>query len=289
MWYDTVSLQVDYAKAGAQGPEFGATMQTYLLSPSDEMPYNAVRPAVLICPGGAYRFRSDREAEPIAMRFLAAGYHAIVVNYSVAPQQYPCAALELAAAVRATRRNAKEWGVDPNAIYICGFSAGGHLCATLGALWDEPLFHDVLGSEPDWKPDWKPDGMILCYPVITMGPYTHEESRDLLTGGRPELIDELSLEKRVSKKTVPAFIWHTFADTAVPLENTLQLVCAMRKAGVPFELHVYENGVHGLSLCSAVTGGTPELIVPDNQGWMDLALRWLERRSGRCPETPAGD
>lgn len=253
-------------------------LYAYLLNKSPEIPGMNTRPAVIICPGGGYSFKSDREAEPIAMRFLAMGIHAFVLQYSVAPYQYPSAALELAAAVRLVRQNAQDFGVYADQIYIMGFSAGGHLCATLGTLWDEPVFEQALGSGT--TKDWRPDGMLLCYPVITMEAFTHQGSRDCLLGAdaSSDLLSELSLEKRVTSKTVPVYLWHTFEDGAVPVENSLMFASALRKAGVPFEMHIYENGGHGLALCDETTAQGREHFVPDNANWMDMAIAWVKRR-----------
>lgn len=253
-------------------------LYTYLLSKSPEITGMNTRPAVIICPGGGYFVKSDREAEPIAMRLLAAGIHAFVLQYSVAPSRYPSAALELAAAVRLVRQNAKDFGVYPDQIYVMGFSAGGHLCATLGTLWDEPVFEQMLGN--DNHKDWRPDGMLLCYPVITMELFTHQGSRDCLLGSdaTADLLSELSLERHVTSKTVPAYLWHTFEDGAVPVENSLMFASALRKAGVPFELHIYEKGGHGLALCDETTAQGSEHIVRDNANWMDMAIAWIKRR-----------
>ncbi len=277
MRYECVKLSVDYEKAGAVQDGYQPVLQAWLLGKSPELTRSHRRPAVIVCPGGGYSFRSDREGEPIALRFLAAGMHAFVLQYSVAPSCYPSAALELAAAVKWVRENAEGFGVSPNQIYIAGFSAGGHLCATLGTLWAEPVFAKALGGE---SCAWRPDGMILSYPVITMGEYTHRGSRDCLLGpdASPEMICALSLEERVSAKTVPAFLWHTYEDGAVPAENSLLFALALKRAKVPFELHVYEKGGHGLALCDATTARGSEHLVPDNAGWMELAIRWIWRK-----------
>lgn len=278
MRYECVKLSVDYEKAGAVQDGYQPVLHAWLLEKSPELPLNHVRPAVIVCPGGGYSFRSGREGEPIALRFLAAGMHAFVLQYSVAPSRYPSAALELAAAVQWVRGNAEGLGVYPNQIYIAGFSAGGHLCATLGTLWAEPVFEKALGGE---SRAWRPDGMILCYPVITMGEYTHRGSRDCLLGpdASPEMIRALSLEERVSAKTVPAFLWHTYEDGAVPAENSLLFALALKRAKVPFELHVYEKGGHGLALCDATTAQGSGHLISDNAGWMELAVRWVRRKA----------
>lgn len=270
------SVDVDYAAAGAQAPATPARMTCYLLPATDEIAAQREKPMVIVCPGGGYHFRSAREAEPVAMQFLAAGMHAAILHYSVAPARYPCALLELAWAVRRCRQMAATWHVDPARVYIIGFSAGGHLCASLGTLWNDPLLHAALGAPCDWRPD----AQLLCYPVITMGEYTHAGSRDNLLGAdAPQaLIDALSLENRVTADTVPAFLWHTVADGSVPVENSMRYAAALRRAGVPFEMHLYETGGHGLSLCSAITAATPAQIVPDNADWIAHALRFLARR-----------
>lgn len=282
MIHDVIAIKVDYEKAEAIQDGYQPKLYTYVMKESEELATSHKRPAVVICPGGAYRFKSDREAEIVAMRYLAAGVQAFVLQYSVAPSRYPSALLELAASVAYVRSHAKEYFVDPEKIVIAGFSAGGHLCACLGNLWDEPLLETVLGKEyptEGAKKMWKPDGMILSYPVITMGEFTHEESRELLLGKdfTEKQVEETSMEKRVSEKTVPAFLWHTQEDPSVPVENSLQFAVALRKYRVPFELHIFEKGDHGLSLCDdTVTNGMMEF--PDgNSLWVDLALKWLKR------------
>ncbi len=269
-------IQPDYARADAQGPEGGVTMSCYLLQASDQMPGMKEKPMVIVCPGGGYQFRSDREAEPIATQLMAAGIHVGILNYSVDTYRYPVAALEAAQAVREVRRHAAEWHVIPDQVYIMGFSAGGHLACTLGTLWNDPLFHHVMGEPVDWRPD----AQLLCYPVVTMGEFTHEGSRDHLLGdGAPqEMLDALSLEKRVTADTVPAFLWHTQEDAAVPVENSLQYVCALRRNKIPFELHVFEKGSHGMSLCNRLTSNVPEKSNPDNAVWIDMLIRYIERR-----------
>ena len=231
---------------------------------------------VIICPGGGYRYKSVREAEPIAMRFLAAGMHAAVLLYSTEPSPYPTAALELAWCVQQCRANAREWHILPDAVYVAGFSAGGHVACTLSTLWQEDVFARAL----DDAASVRPDGQILSYPVVTLGEYAHVGSRENLLGinASQEAIDALSLEKRVTKDTAPAFIWHTVEDGSVPVENSMQYAMALRRAGVPFELHLYERGGHGLAACDATTATKPEQIQPDNAGWLDLAIRFIRRR-----------
>ena len=224
----------------------------------------------------------------MAMRFLAAGMHAFVLRYSVAPNQFPASLLELAEAVALVRDHAQEWNIDPQQIMICGFSAGGHLCASLGTLWKDPVIGNAMegripaGSSQTGGKEapWRPNGMILSYPVISMTLFAHEESRQMLLGDQncEELAEKLSLQNRVTEDTVPTFLWTTQEDELVPVENTLMFAAALQRHHVPLELHLYEKGIHGLSLCDVTTENTADQIVPDNTGWMDAAIRWLRRR-----------
>ena len=255
-------------------------LDAYLLDTEPENPYFKTRPAVIICPGGAYEYVSEREAEPVAMRFLAAGFHAFILWYTVAPARFPTAQLQLAEAVQTVRANADAWKIGPDQVYIMGFSAGGHLAASLGTLWNHPVFAEGMGYAGGPKP-WKPDGMLLCYPVITMGAHTHEGSRKNLLGENPseDMLRLLSLETQASGDTVPAFLWHTQNDGAVPVENSLQFAAALRGAGVSFELHIYQDGPHGISLCDETTSYEDRQIVPDAAGWIDLAVAWVRRQT----------
>ena len=167
---------------------------------------------------------------------------------------------------------------------IAGFSAGGHLCTCLGNLWDESFIEETLKTSyperaADGKKMWKPDGMILSYPVITMGEFTHQESRTLLLGENftQEMAEAVSMEKRVSSKTVPAFLWHTWEDDAVPVENSLQFAMALRKEQIPFELHIYEKGGHGLSLCDGTVDDGVREFPKENAEWINLAIQWIRR------------
>lgn len=278
MIHKKIEIQVDYKKADAVWDGTPVYLYTYAMEESPELPNSKKRPAVVICPGGAYRFKSDREAEIVAMRYLSKGIQAFVLQYSVAPSRYPSAMLELASAVAYVRTHAKEYYVDPEKIVIAGFSAGGHLCACLGNLWDEPVISQVLGEQYQ-EQEWKPDGMILSYPVITMGEFTHEESRELLLGEdfTQDMVEMTSMEKRVSEKTVPAFLWHTQEDESVPVENSLDFAVALRKNKVPFELHIYEIGPHGLSLCDDTVDDGNRVFPADNSNWIEMAIRWLKR------------
>ena len=212
------------------------------------------RPLVLVCPGGAYAYTSEREADPLAAQFLAMGYHAAVLRYSCAPAVYPTALTELAYSLALIRRNGEDWYVNPEQIIVLGCSAGGHLAASMGVFWKEEFLAGALGIRKEEQKLIRPDGMILCYPVITSGEFAHRGSFQNLLGARQEeLSAKMSLENQVDKDTPPAFIWHTYEDGAVPVENSLLFVTALRRAGVPAEFHMYPKGSHGLALANRLT------------------------------------
>ena len=211
-----------------------ATFVGYCLDNSSEIDPNRKRPSVLVIPGGGYEMTSDREAEPIAMQFLAAGFNAFVLRYSVKPSIFPVALLEAAEAMRRIRTHADEWHCDADAIAAIGFSAGGHLAANLATSASD----DVLAAHGYDADAVRPNGLMLAYPVVTSGPLAHRGSFDALLGDRkadPEALDAVSIEKHIDAKTPPVFVWHTVPDDCVPYENTLMLVDACKKAGVPVE------------------------------------------------------
>ncbi len=256
-------------------------LTAYLQEESVELKNSRKRKAVIVCPGGGYAFCSDREAEVIALNFMAKGIQGFVLDYSVATAVFPSALTELAAAVATVRTHADAWNVDKDQIFVCGFSAGGHLAASIGTLWQEDFLKEQLREQfGEDNTLWKPNGMILSYPVITLGAFTHEGSRNNLLRGQmtEEMIEKLSLENRVTEHTPPAFLWHTVADNAVPVENSLQFAMALQRQGISYEMHLFEKGCHGLALCNSETEASPETLVPDNECWFDMAVRWLKRQ-----------
>ena len=234
------------------------------------------RPAVLICPGGGYAFCSPREAEPVALRFVALGFHAFVVWYRTAPSRFPAPQQDAAAALAHIRRCADDWYVDPDRIAILGFSAGGHLAGSLGALWHHADLWEPLGLTPEQV---RPNAMVLCYPVITGGEWAHRGSFDNLTGTTDAARHPAySVDGWVTEHCPPTFLWHTFTDGSVPVQNSLLMAQALAKHGIAAELHIYPNGGHGASLCSDLTTheGTEDThTIPEAQGWPELAARFL--------------
>lgn len=228
-----------------------------------------IRPSIVICPGGAYRFLWWGEGDHVAMQFLAQGYNVFILNYSVNPDAGNLEPLKEASdALVQIRRHAVDWLCDPNRVAILGFSAGGHVAASISCLFDMAEIR-----QPDKLN--RPDATILCYPVITLKKgYTHDESAQNVTGGDPDLLRLLSLEDQVPADHPPCFIWHTFGDELVPLENSLWYAQALRKQKVPFEYHLYQEGAHGMSTCDEEVGRVQE----HNASWVGLCLDWLRTR-----------
>lgn len=270
MIHETYKMQVE-------GSLEYARLITYIQDDSDVMLIDK-RPLVLVCPGGGYGRTSDREAESMALQFLAMGYHAAVLRYSCAPAKYPTALMELASSMALLRRKAEEWHIDADRIVVQGCSAGGHLAASLGMFWDEDFLAEGIGLAATEHELLRPNAMILCYPVITSGEFAHRGSFANLLGDREaELGEKMSLEKQVSEKTPKAFIWHTFADQSVPVENSLLLVSALRRAGIPTEFHMYPKGAHGLALANYLTATSDgRAIQPECTSWIQLAHTWME-------------
>ena len=257
--------------------EFKANLFTYFLDNSPEIEPKRKRPVVLICPGGAYAMTSDREAEALAVKFLAMGYHAAILRYSVAPARFPVALLQLATSVSMLRENAEKWHIDPNKIIVQGSSAGGHLAASLGVFWNKPFVSMTLGKKPE---EIRPNGLMLSYPVITSGEKGHQGSFENVLG--EAYVDEekkrfLSLEYNVSRDTPPTFLWHTVTDNTVPVENSILFFQALHACDIPVELHIYPVGGHGLGLATAETADPNGYGIQEEcETWIQLAGDWVK-------------
>ena len=237
-------------------------------------------PAMLVIPGGGYGcVCSDREGEPIALAYLSKGFNAFVLHYSVgkdAPINCPLA--EASAAIAYIKRNAEKLGVDPERVYAVGFSAGGHLCGSLATLWYRDEIKEKAGIEYGEN---RPTAVVLQYPVITALGKGHMNSFYNLLGTREptrEQLEYYSLEKHVDERSAPAFILHTAADQLVPVENALCMASAYSEANIPFELHIYPFGPHGLALANEVTAqGKEAMIDPQAARWVDDSIVFFNR------------
>lgn len=271
MKYEKINMAVDGQKAGE------AQLTIHLLDPISVSPEKK-RPMVIVVPGGGYERCSDRESEPVAMKFLAMGCHACILDYSVSPNRFPVALRELALAIATIRDHAEEWYVDEESVLVCGFSAGGHLACSMGAFWNRPVSYEGIGRSAR---EVRPDGLILCYPVITSGEDCHPGSFEALLGKEtwPEIRKAVSLEQHVTEQMPPVFLWHTVTDDTVPVENSLLLATALQKKHVNFEMHLYPSGCHGLSLASEETAGSRKYYLePGCQSWISLVKSWIENQ-----------
>jgi acetyl esterase/lipase len=245
---------------GAKGaqPEDIPSIQHYP-APADK----ASGAAIVVCPGGGYRALAPHEGHSIAVWLNSVGVTAFVLKYRLAPRYgHPAPMQDVQRALRTVRARAAEWKIDPQRIGVMGFSAGGHLSSTAATHFDDG---DAGAKDPLERVSSRPDLAILCYPVITMTPeFGHAGSRRNLLGENPtpELVELLSNEKRVTARTPPVFFFHTQDDPGVPVENSLLFAAALRKAKVPFELHAFEHGRHGVGLAAndPALGAWPKLL-----------------------------
>ena len=228
--------------------------------------------SIVICPGGGYGGLAEHEGKDYAEWLNQHGVAAFVLKYRLGSGGYrhPRMLEDAARSVRTVRHRAAEWKLDPARIGIMGSSAGGHLASTLLTHFDAG---NPAATDPIDQVSSRPDVGILCYAVISMGIYTHQGSKKNLLGDQPspELVWLLSNELQVTPKTPPTFVWSTVEDTAVPMENSLQFASALRKAGVPFDLHLYEKGRHGIGLADKAP-------YQNTHPWARDCLFWLKQR-----------
>ncbi len=258
-------------KDGAPGalgtePKDIPTLTPYLPDPA-----KATGAAIVICPGGAYGGLANHEGEGYAQWFADNGVAAFVLKYRLgsAGYRHPVMLQDAARALRTVRANAAQWQVDPGHIGVIGSSAGGHLASTLLTHFDAG---NPASPDPIERVSSRPDLGILCYAVITLGENTHTGSKKNLLGDNPSpaLVELLSNEKQVTAQTPPCFIWHTWEDKGVKVENSLAFAMALREKGVPFDLHVYQQGGHGMGLGKDGKGGL--------HPWTADCLFWLRQQ-----------
>lgn len=264
-----------------EGSLEGRYIETYFYSMHDDLAVK-MRPLVIICPGGGYNHLSVREGESIAYQFNAMGYNSAVLQYSIKPSVYPAPLLELAYAFKFFKEHGNEYGVDSERIVIYGASAGSHLVGLFGTGYYREEITKALNVSENYL---KPQGLILAYPVITSGEFAHRGSFECLLGDEKSQdkawLDYVSIEKRINEKTPECFIWHTFDDGTVPLENSLLLANALRKANVHFEYHVFPHGGHGLALANELTLTNYKTEIDEGaKQWVSLCKTWLSNLLG---------
>ena len=286
-----------YEYFGLERPEKAAGyLQSYIHYQSEEYCVGRKRPAMIVIAGGGYAYVSDREKEPVALYYFSKGYNVFTLDYSVSPVNYPFQLTEACMAVAYVRENAQSMGINPDEVAAIGFSAGGHLAGMLATVrcGEDPASGADVGSakiteqqtsDPQvaeiLKERYKicrPDAVILSYPVVS---YKHDyisKSIERLCGGNQKLCESLSVEKRVTEYSAPAFIWCTADDGCVPAKNSLVLAKTYAEKNVPYELHVFAHGPHGLSVCNEETApeGRNDYLNPSVGRWPDLSFNWLK-------------
>lgn len=225
-----------------------------------------IHPSIIVVPGGGYCDLAPHEGEPIAKWLNTIGINAFVLTYRVAPYTHPYPLLDLQRSIRFLRYNHKEFNIDPKKLGVLGFSAGGHLAASACVHFDEETLNPT--DEID-KISSRPDISVLCYPVISFLNYVHEGSKECLLGKKPskDLLLQMSPHKQVKENTPPAFVWTTAEDNTVPMENSLLYVKALKDKDIPFELHIFPKGHHGLALKDEV---------PYVKRWAELCEQWFK-------------
>lgn len=301
------------------------TLTTYILQDSPQLLAGGRRPAIIICPGGAYLDCSDREAEPVAMKFASMGYHTFVLRYSrygtepdgskadffgrtsePLPKEhclYPTHMREIGKSMLIIHEHAAKWLVDTDKIAVCGFSAGAHNAAMYATHWHEEVISgffgktandDTPGKAADYKEKLRPAAAILGYTlsdyllmkeaVLASSPedaaFFGLSNTAFLGEAIPtdERLLEVSPARNVTENTPPTFLWATSADAMVPVQQSLQMAAALADHHIPFEMHIFEEGAHGLSLATPASAGTKSQINGDAAKWADLAGCWLEKR-----------
>ncbi|MGP1599337.1 alpha/beta hydrolase [Peptoanaerobacter stomatis] len=227
------------------------------------------RSAVIVCPGGGYSTLSEKEADLVALRYSAYGFQSFVLNYELGI--FPKSAIDLIEAIKIIKKNSYIWDINPNQIIGCGFSAGGHLVASIGCI-------DEIDILKKYNNDIKLNGMILCYPVISSkGSICHRESIKNITDNNKDLISIVNLENKVGYNTPPTFIWHCIDDKDVNVQNTTKFLDSLSKYKIFYEAHIFSNGGHGLSLSDDTTAEIESEINDECKIWFDLSVKFIRK------------
>ena len=250
----------------------GAVLNTYARPREGFLAEDGGRWGVLVLPGGGYGIVAPSEGEPVALAFLGAGVQAFVLKYSVAPARWPQQLLETAAAIAYLRKNARRYGIAPDKIAVCGFSAGGHLAGCAANLWGHPVIEQTLGLTGEQV---RPDAAILSYPVIFIKENGENMTRDNLFGEKP-LVGETSLEASVTDRNPPTFLWATYTDGSVPVEHTLAYANALRAKDIPFDLHIFHKGPHAMGIATADSAWQEDHTDVRAAQWHSLCVSWLK-------------
>lgn len=284
----------------------GAYLTAYLPDAQTGYQVYKTRPGILLAPGGSYLYLATRESEGIALEFLGRGFNVYLIHYSVGfttrearenntghldtDHHFPQPALEMLEAIHLLKTNAKEMNLDPDALFLMGFSAGGHLCGTIGTMWNDPDLISQLDFVPEGN-ELKAAGMVLAYPMIHPMSDTHYFVNDpqeisswlmkdfLFQTRKPsdEQMESVNLITKVSDETVPAFVWQCEDDPIVNPLNSTEFVLALQKHGIPCEYQLFDHGGHGLGLAKELYAKVLEEIDDRIAQWPDAAEAWMKR------------
>lgn len=258
-----------YKKIPLDKNDENAYLQCYI----QERQENFTRKAILVIPGGGYEIVSKRESEPVAMAFAPYGYNAFVLNYSCKKYPFPRHLIQASTAIKHIKENSEEYGIDPENVFVVGFSAGGHLAGSLATMWDNEEIYKELDMPKGFN---KPKGAMLIYPVINehLGSFKNLLLKEEVT---EEEIKNHSIAEFVNENSCPMFIFHTSNDSGVPVKNSIDIANKLAEKNINFELHVFPDAPHGGSLFNEITaGGADKWIKPRYAKWVEMAVAWAE-------------
>lgn len=255
-------------------------LSCYYRSSFSALPNLDKTPGILVLPGGGYTHLSEREAEPIGMKYFANGYTSFILRYSINEHaNFPDPLLEAMKAMKVIRQNSEKFNIDPEKIAVIGFSAGGHLAASLGTLWHKEEYQNMANVS---KEETKPNAIILGYPVTSVD-WIKKSLPDLsknpfkIDFSNEEEVKKIEPYRNVDKNTPPTFIMHTTEDKTVPSTDSLKFAFALEENNIPYELHIFQKGCHGLSLGNKLTDPGNNNCINDNfTKWFKLSLNWLK-------------
>ena len=270
MIYEKIPVETYCPAVHAAIPQSAAELVSYARPASGCLAERDGRWGVIVVPGGGYRMLAPSESEPVALAFLSRGCQTFVLRYSLIPAKYPAQLLELAGAVAHLRQHREAYGLSH--IAVCGLSAGGHLTGCLCNLWADPMLSGTLQAEAEL---FRPDAALLCYPVISADAPKRSPVFERLLGADAGA-EKLSLEKSVTPDNPPTFLWATVGDPQVPVEHSLMYANALREAGVPFELHLFQNGPHAMSTATSESSRDASRVSAHVAHWTELAVEWLD-------------
>ncbi|MBR4162413.1 MAG: alpha/beta hydrolase [Solobacterium sp.] len=300
-------MKCDVIKMNEEGTSL---LYTYILDPEISFGVKRKWPAMIVVPGGGYLITATKEGEAVASQFLARGFSCFVLRYSTYLKSreellkqnpgfdenahYPAQQLQLMEVIHLIKEHAEEWNIDTDAVYACGFSAGGHVIASVAAHWNDSVFTEQLSFKPE-KDELKLNGCVLGYPMVVgnLRPYM-EKTKDMPgnilsqidmietclyrhTDPTEEEYEKLTIKNYVTEDTSPMFIWHTTEDIVVSCEGTLELVKTLHKNNVPCEYHLFGHGPHGLACANRYYAKNKQEIDEEIALWLPLAENWLKR------------